>query len=494
MTVTLDDAKRVSIAVQLADMRVLQELLISNDQLLIESINSGNVRSKLQEMLEQDQKNLGILDTVIVEHGVQGEAEQIVQDRVKALQVLMQGSGLTLSEKILQHELLKHQQVVIGLVLHKAAQVVGADIEVAIAPLHTLNFENRAHQEQLKEILEISGVYELTGQEPAEGLLARTGDAIAAFSGVAGSVITRADDELSIRDVLLMDHSKADVLFAEILGSDDPQKRQAYFEQLYQDVTIHGLAEEQVLYPALDPYYDHMDQIVEQTDEVIELLDAAKKISSSDPAFKSQIEQVRRAVREHVNQEESDIFPRIRENLSHEQQKQLATDFKAAKKKLQEQRTSSVSVQQPSDNRNKEQPQFSAMNNSIPWKLVFQSKAVINWVEAIALLFGDGWLRNVLGTEPLVNVEYSQLFCGLVFIIGIGYWWVSQDLSKNHDIVRLGIYAQYSVFAVLAYHVVLGSLHPVYLVSGVIDLTFAILFTLFLSSTHDINRSVVSEQ
>ena len=33
------------------------------------------------------------------------------------------------------------------LVIHKAAQVVGADVEAAIAPLHTINFENRAHQE-----------------------------------------------------------------------------------------------------------------------------------------------------------------------------------------------------------------------------------------------------------------------------------------------------------------------------------------------------------
>jgi hypothetical protein len=36
-----------------------------------------------------------------------------------------------------------------GLLIHKAAQVVGADIEAAIAPLNAINFENRAHQEQL---------------------------------------------------------------------------------------------------------------------------------------------------------------------------------------------------------------------------------------------------------------------------------------------------------------------------------------------------------
>jgi len=101
-----------------------------------------------------------------------------------------------------------------GLVIHKAAQVVGADIEAAITP--TINFENRAHQEQLKGILEILGVRELTGLEPDQGLWGRVQDAVAALTGVVGSVVTRTDDEMSIRDLLLLDHTKADTLFREI--------------------------------------------------------------------------------------------------------------------------------------------------------------------------------------------------------------------------------------------------------------------------------------
>ncbi|MBD0267976.1 MAG: hypothetical protein ICV77_06745 [Cyanobacteria bacterium Co-bin8] len=122
------------------------------------------------------------------------------------------------------------------------------------------------------------------------------------------------------------------------------------------------------------------------------------------------------------------------------------------------------------------------MNNSLPWKLIFQTKAVINWVEGTLLLFCDRWIRDLLATEPLANPEYSQLFYGLVLIIGIGYWWVAEDIDHNYGIIKLGVLAQYSVFAVLAYHVLLGNLHPFFLISGVLDLTFAILFTLFLYS------------
>ncbi|BAZ13695.1 hypothetical protein NIES4071_55350 [Calothrix sp. NIES-4071] len=123
------------------------------------------------------------------------------------------------------------------------------------------------------------------------------------------------------------------------------------------------------------------------------------------------------------------------------------------------------------------------MNNQTTWKYVFQLKAVINWVESVFLLLSDQWIREFLNLEPLVNAEYSHLFLALVFVIGIGYWWVGQDIPNNFSIVKLGIYAQYSVFSVLAYHTVVGNIHPFYLMPGVIDLIFAILFTIFVYSS-----------
>jgi hypothetical protein len=122
------------------------------------------------------------------------------------------------------------------------------------------------------------------------------------------------------------------------------------------------------------------------------------------------------------------------------------------------------------------------MNNPMTWKYIFQLKAAINWIESLALLFADRWIRELIGEKPLTNPEYLQLFVVLVFVIGIGYWWVSQDISRNREIVKLGIYAQCSVFVVLAYQTLVGNVHPLYLIPGVIDLIFAILFGLFLYS------------
>ncbi|MBW4443734.1 MAG: hemerythrin domain-containing protein [Plectolyngbya sp. WJT66-NPBG17] len=484
MTTLLEDTKRIAIARQLAEMKALQTLLIANDRVLINGISDDEIRQRLQKMLEQDEKNLGVLETVMVQYGVKGEIQKSVEQGLAAIQNQMESSRLTLFEKAFQQELLKHQQTMTGITVHKAAQVVGADVEAAIAPLHTINFESRAHQEQFKGILEILGVLELTGQEPDQGLWARVEDAVAALTGVVGSVVTRTDDEMIIRDVLLMDHTKSDILIAEILQSDDPEKVQEYFGQLYKDVSIHGLAEEQVVYPALRPYYSHTEEIVDQTDGVIALLDELKAADPTAPDFKAQIKRFRSALREHINQEERDAFPILRNNLSHEQQKQMASDFKAAKGRIQDPKEAlnlqDLVSQRSSNDRYK--GGFNPMNHATFWERVFQTKAMINWVEAIVFLVGDRFIRDALQTEPLMNPEYSQIFYGLVFIIGIAYWWVSQDITRNHDIVRFGILAQSSVFAVLAYHTLLGSLHPLYLLSGVLDLTFAILFIRFLSA------------
>jgi hypothetical protein len=119
------------------------------------------------------------------------------------------------------------------------------------------------------------------------------------------------------------------------------------------------------------------------------------------------------------------------------------------------------------------------------WKYLFLSKAVINWAEVVGLLFGDQWIRELLNLKPLINPEYLHMFIVLIFIFGIGYWWVGNDLSSNRDLVKLGICAQSLVFPVLVYHTAIGNLHPLYLIPGVIDQVYSILFGLFLYSYNE---------
>ena len=345
MSINLEDSKRTAIAGKLAGIKEFQKLLISNEEKLISASSDRDVSHRLTSMLDDDKKNLGVLDTIIVQYGVKGEPKESVMTMIEGITKMMDSSELSLYEKVTKHESLKHEQFMAGYLLHKAAQVIGADVEAALTPLNTVNFENRAHEEQLKGVIELVGVRELTGQEPKQGLWARVQDSIAAFSGVVGSVVTQNSDksDMNIQDVIRMDHGKVNILFMEIENSNDPKKIEEYFAQIYKDLSVHSAAEEQVVYPAVRPFYGNTQELYDEQAEMKAMLEEIKSMNSSDSNFKAKVEMLKNAVQEHVRQEEDEMFMAIRNNCSDAQREQMATEFKQAKAQLQEQMAVSAS-------------------------------------------------------------------------------------------------------------------------------------------------------
>lgn len=340
MVATLDDTKRNAIAVKLASLKALQQLVIENEQLLLREGLDAEIADRIRNFLNDDEKNLGVLETVIGQYGIQAEPKKNVTQFIEKARELFKGSELSLYEKVSEHELLKHQAVMSGLIIHKAAQKVGADVLLAIAPLNTINFENRAHQEQLKGILEILGVRELTGQDADQGIWARVQDALAAVSGVVGSAVTQASDkkDMNIQDAIRLDHNKVNTLFIELLQSNNPQKIQEYFGQIYKDLSAHAEAEEEVVYPRVRPFYgqDNTQELFDEQAHAKQALEEIKVLSPSSPLFKEKIKQSMEAIGDHIRQEESTMFAAIRNNLTTEQSEQLATEFKAAKTRIQQ--------------------------------------------------------------------------------------------------------------------------------------------------------------
>lgn len=339
MTASLTDQKRAAIAEKLADIRAIQNLVITNEQQLLNEVRDNQLRDRLEDMLDDDQKNLGIVETTIVQYGVQSEPKSEVRELVEQSQRMMKRSDLSLYAKLAQHELLKHGLVMSGLVVHKAAQVVGKDVEQALAPLNTVNFENRAHQEQLKGALEYVGTQELTGQEPDQGLWGRVQDAVAAMTGVVGSAVTQSSDksDMDVMSVIFMDHQKAKTLMNELKTCEDGNRIQELFGQLYQDLLVHAKAEEEVVYPAVRSYYGESDtrDLYNEQAQMETLLNQMRAMNVPSAEFKERLKQLKEMVGHHTRQEESGMFTAMRRNMSDAEREQLATEFKEAKKRLQ---------------------------------------------------------------------------------------------------------------------------------------------------------------
>ena len=116
------------------------------------------------------------------------------------------------------------------------------------------------------------------------------------------------------------------------------------------------------------------------------------------------------------------------------------------------------------------------------YQKMFFISAVWNWVATVPLFFGYKILFPLYDMALPEYPVFLLLFTGLCFIFGLGYYWVSRDLSQNHDIVRLGIAGKLLVFVAFLWAGITGQIHFLWIGAGVVDLVFAILFVEFLST------------
>ena len=145
--VVLDDTKRSAIATELADLKALQQLLIANEEKLIPAVSSDKeISDRLNDFLRDDRENLSAIEGVIAKF-CDGSVQprDTIGQYTEQVKRLMDGNELTLYQKVSAHERIKHQTVMTGLIIHKAAQVTGDDVKEAIGPLNQVNFLNRAH-------------------------------------------------------------------------------------------------------------------------------------------------------------------------------------------------------------------------------------------------------------------------------------------------------------------------------------------------------------
>jgi hemerythrin superfamily protein len=190
-------------------------------------------------------------------------------------------------------------------------------------------------------MLEQAGVREMTGMDADQGLWARVQDAVAALSGVAGSVITQNTDkqDMNIQTLIRLDHNKVNTIFTEIGATKDPQKLQEYFGQLHKDLLAHAQAEEEVVYSRIRSFYgdENTQELYDEQAEWRPLLDEIKAI---DPAnadlFRSRIKDLMEQVGDHIRQEESTMFASIDKNCSDAEKEQMASQFKEVKRRVQQ--------------------------------------------------------------------------------------------------------------------------------------------------------------
>ena len=144
-------------------------------------------------------------------------------------------------------------------------------------------------------------------------------------------------DDQDVVDILVTDHHEVETLFVELeTRQGTPEYRRQLVDVVIAELVRHAIAEEAYVYPTARKALPDGDQIAEH--EIAEHADAERtmkdleSVDPSDPRFDELLAHLTSTIRHHVQEEENDLFPRLRAATAREELVELAGKVTAIKK------------------------------------------------------------------------------------------------------------------------------------------------------------------
>lgn len=165
----------------------------------------------------------------------------------------------------------------------------------------------------------------------------------ASIEKTAKSVLTaislQPEGAPDILDTLEAEHDEVQALLEKLTKSETAREQKALVARIKSALVPHTKAEEKIVYDAVlalkgaDAKIDGNEGYIEHglASETLKKLD---KLTANTPEFKAAAKVLKELVNHHIQEEESNIWARVKENFSDEQRAAMHRDFLAAKKKV----------------------------------------------------------------------------------------------------------------------------------------------------------------
>lgn len=139
--------------------------------------------------------------------------------------------------------------------------------------------------------------------------------------------------------LLKQDHQRVRKLFDEYDEAGSSKKKREIAETIFQELELHRKLEEEIFYPAVNARANQevkelVIENLEEHQEVGSLIDELRELDPEDAAFDESFAQLVDSVQEHIEAEESEMFPeaekRLRDQLDEigsqmEEEKEMAS-------------------------------------------------------------------------------------------------------------------------------------------------------------------------
>ena len=116
---------------------------------------------------------------------------------------------------------------------------------------------------------------------------------------------------------------------------------------------------------------------------------------------------------------------------------------------------------------------------------IFLFAGIYNIGASISFIFGYKWLFPFIGMTIPNSISFMYLAFSFVFVFGLGYIIVSNDLNKGYDIAKLGALSKILAFFVIFHGCIVKILPPILYIAGLIDLIWGVVFIYCLKKTRN---------
>ncbi|MBI2709145.1 MAG: hemerythrin domain-containing protein [Actinobacteria bacterium] len=138
--------------------------------------------------------------------------------------------------------------------------------------------------------------------------------------------------------MLKADHKTVEKLFKrfEKAGDGALKEKRAVVDEIIRELSVHAAVEEQVFYPAIrEAVDDAEDEVLESLEEHHIVKWVLSELDGMDPGherFDAKVTVLMENVRHHVEEEEQDLFPKVREVLKRKALTDLGESMDVAKR------------------------------------------------------------------------------------------------------------------------------------------------------------------
>lgn len=149
-----------------------------------------------------------------------------------------------------------------------------------------------------------------------------------------------ADEERDVIEVLEHDHREVEQMFGELeslrgASTDEAkERRKGLAEQVTIELVRHSVAEEVLVYPQVEKKVsaEEAEHARKEHAEAEETLQRLEKLDADDPSFDDELATLMREIRHHIEDEEGQTFPQMRNAIDPEELRKLGGRVEAFKK------------------------------------------------------------------------------------------------------------------------------------------------------------------